>query len=229
MKSMRAQSDDVDLAADRARALAMVSVSRETLARLDRFVSLLLTWQRKTNLIAPSTIASLWVRHIADSLQLLDLAPKAVDAHAPVWVDLGSGAGFPGLAIACALADTPDACMHLVESNTKKAAFLREAVRQTGAAAQVHADRIEDFRLATDLVPDVVTARALAPLNRLLTLIEPLVQKGAQALLPKGQDVDTELTEATKYWNIQFELVPSITSENSRVLIVRGLSRRDGR
>ena len=111
-----------DLAADRARALVLTDVSRETTARLDRFVELLLTWQRTTNLIAPSTVPRLWTRHIADSLQLLDLAPDA-----RVWVDLGSGAGFPGLAIACALTGRPGAVVHLVESNAKKAAFLREA------------------------------------------------------------------------------------------------------
>jgi len=144
-----------------------------------------------------------------------------------VWVDLGSGGGFPGLAVACALADVPGACVHLIESNAKKAAFLREAVRQTGAAAQVHAGRIEDVRLAP--VADVVTARALAPLNRLLTMIEPFLQKGAQALLPKGQDVDTELTEATKCWTIEADLVPSRTSATGRILIVRGVARRTPR
>jgi 16S rRNA (guanine527-N7)-methyltransferase len=211
---------------DRARALAMVHVSRETVARLDRFIALLLTWQRKINLIAPSTVATVWMRHVADSLQLLDLAPMEFKASAPVWVDLGSGAGFPGLAVACALADVPGACVHLVESNAKKAAFLREAVRHSSAAATVHTGRIEDFE--RELVPstDVVTARALAPLNRLLTMIEPFIQRGAQALLLKGQDVDSELTEATKYWNIQSNLVPSRTSATGRIVVIRGLARR---
>src|ERR1700704_5018950 len=116
-----------DLASDRARALALTPVSRETSERLDRFVELLLTWQRTTNLIAASTIPHLWTRHVADSLQLLELAPDA-----RVWIDLGSGGGFPGLVIACALADKPGALIHLVESNAKKAAFLREAQRVTG-------------------------------------------------------------------------------------------------
>ena len=115
-----------DLAADRARALALTPVSRETSERLDRFVELLLRWQRTTNLIAPSTLSRLWTRHIADSLQLLELAPQA-----RVWVDLGSGAGFPGLVIAVALTGKPGAAIHLVESNAKKAAFLREAQRVT--------------------------------------------------------------------------------------------------
>ena len=120
-------------------------------------------WQRRTNLIAPSTEPKLWTRHIADSLQLLALAPRA-----QIWVDLGSGGGFPGLVIACALADTPGAQVHLVESNAKKAAFLREAARLTGAPAVIHAERIADFvRHAPDRI-DVVTARALAPLAELL-------------------------------------------------------------
>ena len=122
-----------DLTADRSRALALTPVSRETLARLDRFVALLLDWQQRINLIASSTEPTLWTRHIADSLQLLALAPPQI------WVDFGSGAGFPGLVLACALADTPGAQVHLVESNSKKAAFLREAVQADRRACEVHA------------------------------------------------------------------------------------------
>ena len=129
-----------ELAADRSRALALTPVSRETLDRLDRFVAVLLEWQQRMNLIASSTEPKLWTRHIADSLQLLALAPQA-----RIWVDLGSGAGFPGVVLACALADRPGARVHLVERSTKKAAFLREAVHATGAPAEVHAVRLEDF------------------------------------------------------------------------------------
>ncbi|MGB6551288.1 MAG: RsmG family class I SAM-dependent methyltransferase, partial [Xanthobacteraceae bacterium] len=111
-----------EFAADRARGLALTPVSRETETRLDRFVALLQQWQQHTNLIAASTEPTIWTRHIADSLQLLDLAPGA-----KIWVDLGSGAGFPGLVIACALADTPGVRVHLVETTGKKATFLREA------------------------------------------------------------------------------------------------------
>src|ERR1700681_1024121 len=114
------------LAADKAAALALTPVSRETEARLDRYVDLLLEWQAKTNLVAPSTLPNLWTRPIADSLQLLALAPGA-----KIWVDLGSGGGFPGVALACALAETPGAVVHLVERNAKKAALLRGAVRGT--------------------------------------------------------------------------------------------------
>ena len=183
MKQSRAPTTAHDLAADRARALALTPVSRETSERLDRFVELLLTWQRTTNLIAPSTIPQLWTRHVADSLQLLDLAPDA-----RVWVDLGSGGGFPGLVIACALAGKPGAMVHLVESNAKKAAFLREAQRVTGAPAIVHGERIEDFAGALrGPGRGRHCARAVAPLKSLLDQCFPLLGKsGVHRLVPEG-------------------------------------------
>ena len=216
----KASAETFGLSANRERALALRLVSRETSARLERFVELLLAWQKHTNLIARSTMPVIWTRHIADSLQLLDLAPQA-----KVWTDLGSGAGFPGLVIACALAGTPDAKVHVVESIGKKAAFLREAVQVTGAPAVVHAMRIEDF---VDKAPesiDVVTARALAPLPKLLPLAYPLLKKGALGLFPKGQDVASELTEAAKYWKFVAELSASSSSLDGRILQVKGLSR----
>src|SRR5690349_1056938 len=115
---MARASQQIDLASDKAAALALTPVSRETEARLDRYVALLRQWQAKTNLVAPSTLPNLWTRHIADSLQLLALAPTA-----RIWVDLGSGGGFPGVVLACVLAETPGARVHLVERNSKKTAF----------------------------------------------------------------------------------------------------------
>lgn len=218
-----ASGEALDLSADRDRALSLTPVSRETAARLDRFVALLIAWEKHTNLIARSTIPVIWTRHIADSLQLLDLAPEA-----KVWVDLGSGAGFPGLVIACALAETKAAKVHLVESIGKKAAFLREAVQATGAPAIVHAVRIEDF---VDKAPesiDVVTARALAPLPKLLPLAYPLLKKGAVGVFPKGQDVGSELTDAAKYWKIQSNLVRSRTDQRAQILIVKALEPQRG-
>src|SRR4051794_29152991 len=173
----------IPLRADRDAALALTPVSRETGERLDRFVDLLLTWQKTTNLISRSTLPHLWTRHIADSLQLLDLA-----ADARTFIDLGSGGGFPGLVIACALADQNGAAVHLVESNAKKAAFLREAARVTGTPVTVHVMRIEKFVDSWSGRADAVTARALAPLNLLLTLSFPLLVTGALGLFPKGQD-----------------------------------------
>ena len=201
---------------DRARALALVPVSRETVARLDRFAALLLDWHGRMNLIAASTMPTLWTRHIADSLQLLAIAPKARK-----WADLGSGGGFPGLPIACALAEQNSAEVHLIESNKKKAAFLREAVRVTGAPAVVHAERVADFAQASRGELDAVTARALAPLPELLSIAYPLLKRGALGLFPKGQDVEAELTQATKCWTIQASLVPSRTDPKSRVVVIR--------
>jgi len=212
-----------DLAADRARALALTPVSRETEARLDRFVAVFMDWQRRMNLIAPSTEATLWTRHIADSLQILALAPGA-----RVWVDLGSGGGFPGLVIACALADMPGAKVHLVESNAKKAAFLREATRITGAPAVVHAERIADFVRHAPSSIDAVTARAVAPLARLLAEASPLLKTGAVGLFLKGQDVGAELTDAAKYWKNQLSLVPSRTDPKAAIVVIRPVCQRLG-
>ncbi len=209
------------LAEDRARALTLTPVSRETLARLDRFVEVLLEWQQHTNLIAPSTERAIWTRHIADSLQLLPLAPKA-----KIWVDLGSGAGFPGLIIACALADENSAEVHLVESIGKKATFLREAARATGAPAEVHAMRIADFAKRAPKHLDIVTARALAPLPKLLAEAYPLLKRGVRGLFPKGQDVAIELTEAAKCWNICATLAESSTDPRSQIVIVESIEPR---
>src|SRR3954471_352641 len=189
--SSRAASDD------KVAALALTPVSRETEARLDRYVTLLRDWQAKTNLVAPSTLPNLWTRHISDSLQLLALAPEA-----KIWSDLGSGGGFPGVVLACALADTSGAMVHLVERNAKKAAFLREALRITGAAGTVHLADIGDSVDSFSGPADCVTARAVAPLHQLVGYAAPLVGKGAKALFLKGQDVEAELTDATKYWKI---------------------------
>jgi len=220
-RTARTSASIADLAANRAAALAANPVSRETLARLDRFVAALLDWQRRVNLIAPSTIPHLWTRHVADSLQLVALAPQA-----RVWADLGSGGGFPGLVIACALAGMPGAKVHLVESIGKKAAFLHEAARLAEVPAIVHQARIEHFAANVPEQIDAVTARALAPLPELLALSAPLLKTGAQALFPKGQDVEAELTEASKYWNIEAMLVPSRTEPRARIVLVSRAERR---
>jgi 16S rRNA (guanine527-N7)-methyltransferase len=209
------------LAADRARAEKLIPVSRETMQRLDRLVALLLQWQQSRNLIAASTIPVLWTRHVADSLQLLALAPDA-----KIWVDLGSGGGFPGLVLACALMEKPNAVVHLVESTAKKCAFLQDAATTIGLPAVVHCQRVEEFTPHFAQRPDVVTARALAPLPKLLGLAYPLLKKGARGLFLKGQDVGVELTEASKYWKIRHNLVPSRTDARGRIIVVEGLESR---
>lgn len=207
---------------DRLAALRITPLSRETEDRLDRFVELLLAWQSTTQLIAQSTVARLWTRHIADSLQLLPLVPEA-----RTWVDLGSGGGFPGLVLACTLAERPGAKIHLVESNARKAAFLREVRRTLRIPAIVHCSRIEDFIADESVTPEIVTARALAPLDKLAGLIAPFVEKGATALILKGQDVEDELRETTKSWIIGVDLVPSKTDVSGRILVVRTLTHRE--
>ena len=203
-----------DLAADKARALALTPVARETEKRLDTYVALLLRWQQTTNLIAPSTIPQIWTRHVADSLQFAELAPQAT-----TWVDLGSGGGFPAIPVACVLADKPGAMVHLVESNGKKAAFLREAIRATGVPAQVHAERIEKYVSSVVNSVDAVSARALAPLKTLCDQAFPLIERGAIGLFAKGLDVEAELTEASKCWKIETETVPSKTSPDGCILV----------
>jgi 16S rRNA (guanine527-N7)-methyltransferase len=209
-------------ASDKAAALALTPVSRETEVRLDRYVDLLREWQTKTNLVAPSTLPNLWTRHISDSLQLLALAPSA-----KTWADLGSGGGFPGVVLACAMAEIPGAMVHLVERNAKKAAFLREALRVTNAPGIVHLSDIGDIVDRITPPVDCVTARAVAPLHQLIGFAEPLVRKGAKALFLKGQDVEAELTEATKYWKITPHLHSSRTGGHGWIVELDRIERRD--
>jgi 16S rRNA (guanine527-N7)-methyltransferase len=205
----------VDTASDKAAALALTPVSRETEARLDHLVELVLAGQSRMNLVAASTLPTIWTRHVADSLQLLPLAPAA-----KTWIDLGSGAGFPGLVIACALAGQPGAAVHLVESKTKKAEFLRETARELGLPAEVHPHRIEEWAASWPGKAEIVTARALAPLPKLLGYAAPLIARGVKGIFLKGQDVVGELTETARYWNIRAETVPSVTDSRSRIVIV---------
>lgn len=193
------------------------SVSRETFQRLLVLVELLAKWQKTINLIAPATLPHIWQRHVADSVQLLQLAPPTVTR----WVDLGSGGGFPGLVVAAALAERPGAKVHLVESDTRKAAFLREAARVAKLPVEVHAQRIE--KVAPLLAPgtQVVSARALAALPKLLDLAAPFLVSGALGLFLKGKDATRELTEAAKGWTLDVELAPSRTDPDGRIVVVR--------
>jgi 16S rRNA (guanine527-N7)-methyltransferase len=212
---------DRALAADRATALELTPVSRETAERLDRFVALLIAWQQKTNLIAASTVGRVWTRHVADSLQLLPLAPAA-----RIWIDVGSGGGFPGVVIACALAPVPGTMVHLVESNGKKAAFLREAQRVTESPAMVHAERMEVFAPRFHGRVDAVCARAVSPLKSLLDLSFPLLGKtNGVGLFPKGRNAELELAEAANSWKMHATLVASRTDATGRIIVIRDLER----
>lgn len=195
-----------------------MDVSRETRADLERFAALLKKWQRSINLVAPNTLDDLWARHIEDSLQLLPLLPET----ARVLVDLGSGGGFPGLVLAIALKPTrPDARMTLIESDARKGAFLNEAIRATGANAHVITGRIDDVAPSG---ADVVTARALAPLRRLLGFAARHMAPEGTALLQKGGKVHEELAAARADWHFDYALYPSLTSEDGVILQIRELS-----
>jgi len=190
-------------------------VSRETLDRLARYESLLRKWQPKINLVGPATLADAWRRHFLDSAQLSPLLPDGTR----VLVDLGSGAGFPGLVLA--ILGVPE--VHLVESDARKCAFLREVARETGAIVTVHNRRMEAVE---GLVADVVTARALAPLGELVRRAYPFIGERGTALFPKGQNVDQELTEATRSWNMAAERIPSLSDSSGTVLRITALSPR---
>jgi 16S rRNA (guanine527-N7)-methyltransferase len=204
------------LADDRRAALRLVPVSRETEERLAAFIDVLDRWRRKTNLIAESTFASVWTRHIADSAQIPALAPGA-----KCWVDMGSGAGFPGLVIAIQLSDVPRAVVHCVESDQKKCAFLREAARATGAPAQIHSVRVEAIEPLSLGTVDAVTARAFAPLPLTLKLARPWIERGAVAVFPRGEsarDQIAALPEASAY---AIEALPSAVNPKAAILRIR--------
>jgi 16S rRNA (guanine527-N7)-methyltransferase len=211
---------------------AAFDVSRETLARLETYEALLRQWQKAVNLVAPATLDEVWHRHFADSAQLLPLAPPGPH-H---WIDLGSGGGFPGLVVAIVLGNSappPVTTAHviLIESDARKAAFLREAARQTAIPAGVPVDilstRAESARIKVNgSLPRVICARALAPLDRLLDLAAPLSPPGTTGLYLKGKTVAQELRAAEKMWNFNVELVPSVTDRDGRIAVITRLERK---
>lgn len=205
---------------DRRNALGLTPVSRETEERLAILVAELERWQRAKNLVSNATMDEVWTRHIADSLQLFDLAPEARR-----WLDLGSGGGFPGLVLGIRLAET-GGHIDLVESNARKCAFLRHAARLTGAPVTVHNARIEAVMPQFLGKVEAVTARALAPLPLLLDWCKDLLRTGVIGVFPKGQYLDAELTEASKYWKIQASTFPSVTDSAARILVIRDAQKR---
>jgi 16S rRNA (guanine527-N7)-methyltransferase len=206
---------------DRARALRLTPVSRETEERLALLVAELGRWQAAKNLVSGATLPEVWTRHIADSLQIYGLAPDALK-----WLDLGSGGGFPGLVIGICLAERAGGHIHLVESNSRKCAFLRHAARLTGAPVTVHAARIDDVIGEFIGQVDVVTARALAPLPQLLDWCKDMLRTGTIGLFPKGQHLDSELTDSSRYWKIQASTVSSVTDGAARILVVRAAEKQ---
>lgn len=199
----------------------IVAVSRETRERLEIYVALVAKWQKSQNLVAPSTLATIWHRHVADSAQVHALLPNATR-----WVDLGSGAGFPGLVTAILLAGVPGAVVHLVESNHGKVAFLRTVARETGAPAIVHPQRIDSFVKDFAEPVDGVSARALASLGDLVAWTAPLVGRGATAVFHKGQDFASERAQTTLSWDLDLIEHQSKTEPTGRLVEVRKIVPR---
>ena len=195
---------------------ATFNVSRETMDRLATYEALLKQWQQAVNLISPKTLDHIWARHFADSAQLLLLASQRKR-----WLDLGSGAGFPGLVLAILVADQPDARVQLIESDSRKCAFLREVARQTSTPVEIHNARVESTasQLKVGKV-DVVTARALAPLGKLLGLAAPFLDAETLGLFPKGRDVAQEIETAEQVWRFRYELVQSLSDHDGRIAVI---------
>lgn len=196
-------------------------VSRETYEQLKEFEHAFVKWNARINLVANSTLDELWTRHVLDSAQLARLAPQELR-----WLDLGSGGGFPGAVMATLLHERPGAKIDLVESNRKKAAFLQSTVGGTGIAT-VHARRIEEV-VGVVAAPQIVTARALAPLPKLLDLASPWLAKGARGLFHKGRDYRSELEESADHWLFDLVEHKSRVEPEGVILDIRNLkaSRR---
>lgn len=202
--------DPVDAAAFQ----RLTGCSDAQLADLARFQVLLAEWNAVMNLVGPATIATYWNRHAWDSAQLLQLAPEA-----RTWADLGAGAGLPGVVLAILLKDTPGAKVHLVESMAKRCKFLRVVTDALALPVEIHNARAEDL----DLKVDVVTARACAPMVRLLGYAQPYLKRGATAWFLKGQDVASELAEAATYWKFESDQRPSRSDPRGQIVQVKGL------
>ena len=192
-------------------------VPAKTLDRLERYVDLLATWQRRINLVSATSLADVWRRHVLDSAQLHSLLP----ARAGVVLDMGSGAGFPGMVLAIMGGHQ----VHLVESDARKCVFLGEVNRITGAGAVIDSCRIEDM---FPLAADVVTARALARVDRLLDYAEPFLERKAICLFLKGNKVEEELTESKKKWKMTITRIESASHSSGTILKLGDIRRRHG-
>jgi 16S rRNA (guanine527-N7)-methyltransferase len=200
-------------------AAAFAKLSKATpnqMADLQRFLEMLTERNAVMNLVGPATIPDFWNRHAWDSAQLFRIAPGAL-----TWADLGAGAGFPGLVLAILGKGRPGFHVHLVESMGKRCRFLTEVVEALDLPATVHNARAENL----DLSVDIVTARACAPLHRLLGYARPYLQGGATGLFLKGQDVVSEMREAARYWEYEADVVPSKSDPRGRIVRVKRLGR----
>jgi 16S rRNA (guanine527-N7)-methyltransferase len=194
----------------------LAALPEPILRRLEVYADLLAKWQRAMNLVGASTLNELWVRHFADSLQVSEAVPDARK-----WLDLGSGAGFPGLVTAIRYADEKGASVHLVEANQRKCAFLREVARETRAPAVVHCGRIEEIVPLLDNNFEAVSARALASLPVLLEYAEKFIHSGAVGVFSKGKQLDAELTDSLTIGKYLIATVGSNTCSEARLVLVR--------
>jgi 16S rRNA (guanine527-N7)-methyltransferase len=192
----------------------LTAVTKACLSRLETYVDMLIQWQRRVNLVSTASLSDVWRRHFLDSAQLHDLLPAA----AKTVIDLGSGAGFPGLVLAIMGGPT----VHLVESNGRKCAFLEAANRATEAGAVIHNARVSELE---PIVADVVTARAFAPLPRLLEAAQPLLAEGGSCLILKGRKVNEELTESAKTWIMKTTRFNSSSDPSGTILKLEEISR----
>ncbi|MET0293717.1 MAG: 16S rRNA (guanine(527)-N(7))-methyltransferase RsmG [Phenylobacterium sp.] len=216
MSDARPPEAVVSEVADAAGFAAATGATAAQLQDLEHYRALLADWNDRMNLVGASTLDSFWSRHAWDSAQLLALAPEA-----RVWADLGAGAGLPGVVLAILGKGRPGFHVHLVESMAKRCRFLGEAVALLGLPATVHRARAESLELPVD----IVTARACAPLHRLLGYAKPYLKSGATGLFLKGQDVVSELAEATRFWDYEAEVLPSRSDARGRIVRVRRLGR----
>ncbi|MGH6957496.1 MAG: 16S rRNA (guanine(527)-N(7))-methyltransferase RsmG [Caulobacteraceae bacterium] len=201
--------------ADAASFAARMGATQAEVVDLERLEALLADWNARMNLVGAATLAEFWPRHAFDSAQLLRIEPSA-----RVWVDIGAGAGFPGLVLAILLKGRPAARVHLVESRAKRCAFLAAAVDALGLPAEVHHARAEDLAIEAD----VAAARAVAPLARLLGFAAPYLRRGATGLFMKGRGAEAEIAEAKRLWRFHVERIVSLSDPEGRILKVGGLS-----
>jgi 16S rRNA (guanine527-N7)-methyltransferase len=187
------------------------------MADVESYRALLVEWSGKMNLVGPSALESFWERHAWDSAQLVTLG-----SDRRVWADIGAGAGFPGLVLGVFFKEAPGAHVHLIESMAKKCRFLTAVAGTLALPVTVHNARAEDLKLTG---VEVVTARACAPIDRLLGYAAPLFKQGAIGLFLKGQGVDAEIAEAHKSWRFRADLIPSRSSAEGRIVKVEAISR----
>lgn len=201
---------------DAASFAAVTGATPAQIADLEQYRSYLMDWNQRMNLVGPATLDVFWSRHAWDSAQILPLAPEA-----KTWADLGTGAGLPGIVLAILGKGRPGFHVHLVDSLAKRCRFLTEVVTALELPATVHNSRAEDLSLAVD----IATARACAPLSRLFGYAQPYFKRGATGLFLKGQDVASDLEEATRSWDFEADVLPSLSDARGRIVRVRRLGR----